>query len=842
MSLISFGCERNQSNDKSITDGTGQAHHNTNSASASFSDGLDGLTLLRNLTTKYGLAKSYRDRGILRLSYTLQDKAIVEPHPFATCWERGSRLSVRLFQAHLQADGKLMSCYIYDINTANLDEQQLFLPIDRELPLHQLFEDSIVRHYLGGYADLPLDETDKNQVPRLIPPPVSLVSGQLPFGWIQHPEIAKRLPDQLLDGENCYVVRSQFDQMTADIWINQATNVITQISMPLKVMDRQVLTAGEIKNVELLMQFKEAQLDIPLSTSEATWCSTALKPKATPVRKFVSVPDPFPSERIGQLVPKFELLRPNGDRVNYLHFDGKTTALIWAATDEWTSIVEKLERWKDRRAADSAELGLVYSDEDLKHPETSSIAPKDGLAALAKRAGLNLFFDRQLQTSSKFQLRILPAVAVIGPNSRLEFVGSLEKQDWETELATVLEKVKRGVDVAGEMKTAYQEFQETYSKLRVAASARSLLNLPEPAPVAITAANKPFDIALAKSLKPAIVWNSKRLTQPGNIAINHFRSPPSLFIMDGWRSVVELDLSGKELARFKLDLPRQSAVSCLRLVPATGNLKPDEAHFAVFNVQGEKIYLFDRAWKLVTTLPPSDFTHDGVRDAIFLPRDKGNPLILMALANDGGCVEFDNDNRVMKQVFRSRADSISKMDDRVYFANPAGWGLLSDDTSQTASGDDLLFQKMISLDAAKRSPGFVGITSVDRDNNWFFGQIGPKGKLVWRQPIGSQLFENEIEPLSCCYFQFDQHDGEFGAESGPSTVVVAIADSGNRITLVSGEGSFLGQFSAPAGLTGIALLEHQSALHLILSTQQGIANYRLSAAGATAQPVSDKQH
>ncbi len=251
--VLLAGCDPSTSKGPGTTRSGVDNSSNLNPQDSPFSDGLDGLTLLRNLTTRYALAQSYRDQGVLQLSYTLHEKPIVEPHPFTTCWERGNRLSSRLFQAHVQSDGKLLSCYVFDINTANLDEQQLFLPVESELPVSRLFEDSIVRHYLGGYADLPLDETDKTQQPQLIPPPLCLLVGQLSFGWIQDPQIAKRLPDQLLDGRRCYVVRSQFKQMTADIWIDQETKLIRQVSMPLKIMDRQVLTSGEIKDVELLM-------------------------------------------------------------------------------------------------------------------------------------------------------------------------------------------------------------------------------------------------------------------------------------------------------------------------------------------------------------------------------------------------------------------------------------------------------------------------------------------------------------------------------------------------------------------------------------------------------------
>jgi hypothetical protein len=406
-------------------------------------------------------------------------------------------------------------------------------------------------------------------------------------------------------------------------------------------------------------------------------------------------------------------------------------------------------------------------------------------------------------------------------------------------LSLVIEKVQRGADVAGEMKQAYQEFQASYQKQRVDASAGNLLNPSETRLIAEADPRALVSSPPARLWKPAIVWSNKQLTQPGNVVVNHHRSPPGLLILDGWRSVVELDLEGRELGRYKLDLPEQSAVSCIRLAPTSEMA----ARFAAFNVQSDKVYLFDQDWKLISTLPPPEFKHDGVRDAIFLSgsqsRMGANGLLLVALANDGGCVEVDNESRILKQVFRSRADSIVPFGEQVYYANPTSWGLLKDESDQKPNDEDLMYQKLFAV-ASPSEPekAFVGITSVDRDNNWYFGRLGSDGKLAWRQPIGGQLFENEIEPLSGCRYAINQTDD--GSSQTLSTVV-AIADTGNRVTLVSEEGTFLGQFAAPAPLSGIAMLEYQGALHLILSTEQGVANYRLTAGGVAATPVSSKK-
>jgi hypothetical protein len=832
--LIFGGCNRRTENTTLPTSTTSHQpanrHENAGTREPSnYSDDLDGNTILRSVANRYAVAHSYRDQGELLLTYTLEGRAIKEPHPFSTVWHKDQLLSMRLFKSQVQGDGKLLSCYVYDIASANLDGQQLVLPVEQRLPISQLFEDSLVRHYLGGYADLPLDESDKTQVPKLIPPPVALLTGQLPFGWILAPQLSQRLPDQMILDRKYYVIRSKFNEMTADIWIDQATKLLKQISMPLKVMDHKVMTSREIADVELMMHFHEATIDVPELEIERTAFKVELKPKATPVRRFLSVPEPFPSERIGQLVPKFELLKPNGERVDHLYFDGKTTVLLWTGAADEAAVFEQLQQLRKTLSSPEIAWGVVYSEIDLEPNDSNSLRPNRTLAQLAQHFQIPLYFDRQLQTSNKFQLQLTAAVTVLNPSSKLEFVGSVNKEKWFEEIATVIQKVQQGSDVASEMKSAYQEFQAEYQKQRLASSARNLL----PAPQAndISPVSKPSTDQLSASFQwnPTLAWLNRQFAKAGNVLVNPHRSPSTLIVMDGYRTVVELDSAGTELARFQLELPDQGAVSCLRTVPPH-NFPSQQIAFAGFNVQGEKIYLFDANWKLLATLPPAEFPHDGIRDMQFQPREAKSPLVVVAFANAGGCLEIDTESQVLKQVSRSRVDSVARLRDKIFFCSATQWGRVGDETETPAISDDLMYHRLISVEAAEPAlPGFMGVTTVDRENNWCFGQVSELGKLAWRQPVGSQLLENEMEPLAVCEF----------VSGSRSMLVVAIADAAHRVTMVSGDGSYLGQFASPAPLSGLAMIEDRGALHLILSTDKGVANYRLIAGGVSATPISD---
>jgi len=51
------------------------------------------------------------------------------------------------------------SGYIFDIETANLDNQWLVLQQSNAPPLDTMFADGMARYFAGGFAEIPLDET-----------------------------------------------------------------------------------------------------------------------------------------------------------------------------------------------------------------------------------------------------------------------------------------------------------------------------------------------------------------------------------------------------------------------------------------------------------------------------------------------------------------------------------------------------------------------------------------------------------------------------------------------------------------------------------------------------------
>jgi len=198
---LNQGCHK--SHDATQNDATGQGTAQRAGTQVTPQYGPSGETIVRDLVARYEAASSYSDQAVLYLTYLIHGQRIQEPQPWSTSFVRRSslestggvsRLGAKLFNGQVVCDRNLLSCYVYDIETENLSNQHLLIPYENQLPISQLYRDSIARHFLGGYSELPLDETDSVATPKLIPAPISLLTNQVRNGWLQNPTQVQRLP------------------------------------------------------------------------------------------------------------------------------------------------------------------------------------------------------------------------------------------------------------------------------------------------------------------------------------------------------------------------------------------------------------------------------------------------------------------------------------------------------------------------------------------------------------------------------------------------------------------------------------------------------------------------
>ncbi|MFK7768599.1 MAG: TlpA family protein disulfide reductase [Mariniblastus sp.] len=774
-------------------------------AAAQPNSGPDAAEILRKLNERFASAKTYRDKAVLYLTYRLQNQNIQEPQPWATTWERSGRLSSQLFNGKIQCDGQLLSGYVYDIDSANLENQHLLIPYENKIPIDELFRDSIAKHFLAGYSELPLDESNLATSPKLIPPPVSLLTNQAPNNWLQNPQQFERLADRKIGDQDCYVIRSLADGMTTDCWIDKQTHLLVQMSLPLKLLAGEVITSPEITEVVLLARFHEAAVDIPIDDK-----AFAVNPRqdATPVRKFVSLPESFPSELIGETAPDFELRSINGKIRNRLSFDGQITAFLWIAGRPSYSALGKLDKLsellKNKLPNEKIQLAGVYSDNDLK--SLDEFQPLDELAAKIQSVNIPTYYDQGLAASTGMLVKQIPSVIVLDGDSRIQFAKSLSDKNWVNDVAAAIERVSKGEDVALEMQNEYRRYLESYHQQLLTVSAADVA----PRTKATSVGNRKM------RLNPMQSWANSEFKKAGNICVVENKQPtPNYYIFDGWRTVAEVDYRGKTIARHELKLPDAEAGSLLR---AGINVK-GETFFTVFGPLGDRVYLFNKSWRPVGTYPPPTADHKGIRDCRLTDIDgDGFSELLVSFDDENGVHLVDPTSLSGKPISNLLTQSVAQFGSDVVVTGAGKIGMLKSGLTNVEE-TELKFRYLSA--AGNQQLCSLGMTS---GGKWNAVGFDDELKRVWTLSVGSQFYDCEIEPLAVV------------AANGE--IVWAIADANHMIHLVSGAGKWLGEFQSESPLSGIALSNHNGQTSLVFSNKSGVECWDLNLGANPMRKVS----
>ena len=430
------GCEPNKKTPSKINSGENAGA--SGQPVAQYQPDVTANQILAATSQRYRQAKTYQDRAVLYLSYMLNGQRLEEPKRWSTKYSSTGLLAAEMFNTKINGNGKVLGCEIFDIETANLDNQTLAIPYGdsfgrsgnttgqaNRIPLKALMRDPIARKYVAGFSEMPLEPKYENTGPWLIPPPLSLFTQQVENPWLQTPEKTDRYADEKIDDKNCFSIRSFARGLTVDIWINQADMSIVQMSLPLKLLADEVITSSEVSEVVLLAKFHDATFDKPIAETEFEFSPRSA---AVLVQKLVSLPEALPSELIGQTVPKFQLQTTQGDPRQRRFFDGKTSVLVWLSGQKSIQTAAKLKQIFAGNDQRDSEFGIVFSDSDTQQPGSGKPTPSAAIAKLSRDLAVPAYYDRQHTVSSQLKIKAVPAAVVLDGDGRIQYVATSIRQ------------------------------------------------------------------------------------------------------------------------------------------------------------------------------------------------------------------------------------------------------------------------------------------------------------------------------------------------------------------------------------------------------------------------------
>ncbi len=795
VSSMSGGCTRTESKPE-VTDNAGNE--------------LQAREIMSAALEQYSVARTYQDNAVLYLTYRLNGRAIEEPHPWSVAWDRKGIFSADWFNAKIRCDGKRFSCYVFDIESGNIDNQQILIPAEGGVPLDKLFFDSIAAHFVLGNSELPLHNDGRDPVPgnsRLIQPLIGFFDSRFAPDWLQAEQIT-RLPDDRATGRLCYVLECQRNDRIYRVWIDQELGMFDQIEWPLEFLNSSVLSSQEITDLSFFVRFHDATLNqnIPVQRTEVKQ-----RLAARAVQQFVKLPESMATERLGETVDLAKLVTPAGVPIDPAILAGKTTALLWVAGDQADELVDRFKSLQRRSVNRQFEFGVVYPDEFLENPADGTHSLLSQFRQTFEDASLHLFHDPTMTVGSHLKLRIVPAVVVLNSGGILEFAAAVDTDDWDEQLAVAIQRVSGGESLADEMKSQYQEFIDEYHRQLALFSSETgqtgSAGQPEPVSVA------------AKGSQVELKWKIDSLQNPGNILVPE--GSDRILVVDGWQSVVEIDFSGEIMATHRLNLPGESAINRVRACVDSDGV----TRYVAFSMLGKQAFVFDGNWRIVSRYPrlEAELAHGGITECQLINLDDDVlPELLISFLGGNGLKRIELSGDDEEQLFGDPVRSFLRTKNSTWLVGDGALFIDSIEQQQELARwkiDRLVVDPL-------HADGCLAIAKNEIDE-WYLLSLDAGGRITQSRRIGSQYFETEIDSV-----YVTQPNGR----QNRSLVVIACSD--DSVSLVKSDRVAAQELKFESKLTGIATGFAENGAFVVTADAENVCFWKTAVGKMEIAPVS----
>ncbi len=555
--------------------------------------------LLDKMLAVYKGATAYRDEGIVRLSYKHGDQPLEDTAPLSVEYAAPNRLRVRAYQTDVASDGKFLHAEITDPTTANLDGQFVRRAAPAKLSLDELYADAVLHDALqSGLGRHPVQ--------------LELLFGDAPLVDLLKPDAKLSLlpPTKDSEGHHCQRLAAELADGTYTFWIDSTNYVLHRIEYPAQSIVPQLANDPQVSDLKLVADFRGAKFEKTLPAEDF---ALAIPPNAKQVRQFVLPPQELPTELFGLKPGDFQLTTADGDTVSATGLAGKIAVLMWFSNDPACQTgLQQLSQGLSAVKNPDKVTAYVIATEDRQTPSAELQA-----ALKAWNVDVPLLRDFEVVGRDTFGLRNAPTLIVLDASGRVQIFEEGANPRLNQTLPVIIERLLAGDDLAEEILADAKKSQEQYGQSLASASGEttqtSVIEIPE---AKAAPPSKPQHFELTK------LWSTmdNELAEPGNFLVVEGESTPKTYVLDGWRTVVELDAAGKTVKKQTLDLPERAGVSYLR----TATTKDGQRVYVGSALLAQQLFVMDDKWNVTLRYPPEDQPHEGL-----------HAVELADLANDG---------------------------------------------------------------------------------------------------------------------------------------------------------------------------------------------------------------
>ncbi len=731
------------------------------------------LDIIRRMIKAYHDASSYADAGQVRIEVERTGQPAEEPQLVANsvALQRPNKLRVQCLDAMVVSDGKKLHASV-----GSVANQVLEADSPEKLQIQDLFAgDALVDSLTQGPAGLPLQLLlllDDDPLPALVPGGSKLTL----------------LPTDTYDGHICRRVKVDMPDGARVFWIDSESYVLRLLELPTDALRKQLEADGQVKrvkiNVEFLgARFNEAPPDVAFQFEV---------PKDAKMVKRLLGPAPLPpSELLGQAIGEFNFTGLDGKAANRQSLAGKVAVLEFWFTgcgpcrQAFPQLNEVFQKYKqsDRVAFLAVSIDPAQAD-DQQILET------------AKQWGAEFPVVRDTAEFARktFHVQGAPTLLVVGPDGTVQDHEVGLNPQVLTDLPATIDAVLAGKATWQAAKEREQSLADDYERKSQQAASTTVT----PLPVAKIA---PRDET--KRLRLAKLWSTTELKSPGNFLIVPDAKDPAqqkIYVLDGSRSVVELDRGGKVVARHALEIPQEAAITFLRsAVDRAG-----KRYFAGSASGQQQLFLFDADWKLLVAYPPADSgPHAGIADVALADLEgKGTPMLAIgyfgAVGVQGVSLEGRRlwNERTTENIFRLAVSGAGSDGARALLCTSNAGAIVPMD-AKGQLGTPLILPGMAvdtlaaeELEAGKTSLCGMGVN--DGETPLAIG-IGPRGEEQWRYVMPRGLYSTPIERLTTANVL---------SKNSPRQWLLAGADG--SVHIIAGDGTPVDHFHYGKALNGLA--------------------------------------
>ena len=780
-------------------------------------DEITAQEILSTIKNQYETADTYQDNGVLYLTYRLNGRAIQEPNPYSTAWNRNGQFSCDLFNSKVRCDGQSLSCYIFDIESGNVDNQHLLV---EKQSFGYLFKDEIASHFIFGTSELPLDELETKGTDHLVTPTLGFVDQSVMPKWLSQPQGLERIADDDALGMDCYVLKLVDNGKEFRLWINQQSGLIEQVQYPLQYLDSQILASDDVTDLKFFVRFHDASLNQPLAETQFK-IKDRIATKQ--VRNFVTLPEPIPCLKLGEEVGSIEFINPeNAKPIAINDVKSPATALLWLTGFSASDLVKRFGDVAAKNIEKSYQFKVVYSDDLLHTPGDPSVRALDSLQTKLDDSKLTALYDAQMKTSSALEIKAVPSLIVIDDQNRVQFAKAIDSDDWQEQLQFAMDRVAKGENVAKEMQAEYRQFLDDYHRQLTAATSSQSSGR-----VASGIASKLPTMSGGGTSRPLnrrdVQWESGELTTPGNVHVP-FGSKQT-FILDGWQTIVQLDERGAVQKRYSLDVPSEVGINRIRSLRTSSG----DWLFVAFSMLGKHAFVFDQGWNKKFELPTNSSV---VSECQLVETNAGKVELWLSSIGQNGLQKFDVETGARDLTITKPVRGFCNFGLRLFHLE--GGRLLMNESVINELAD-------WKITAVRRVPGRDRCVAIGSNEKgvWRLFCLKSNGQLSWSEQVAPQYFDNEIDPIS---FVNLQNNVAVALASGESSFSLFDIDRVNRLSFSTA--SYAGKSSKLTGIGGKIGFANQlstngaNTVSMIICDENAVRSYKIDLSGKRLIPAS----